>query len=134
MRCKNNGCQYVYCVCLSVFLFFVSIIVLVCPFVSSYCSCLFLCVCYCYYLFLCVCYCSCLSLCVCYCSCLLTFVWSYFCYFFLFLDQCVESVARYIQQQNYHVFEPKGVILGDPMDRGLRCVSLKYDKYAHTLD
>ena len=39
--------------------------------------------------------------------------------------QCVEKVARYIDEQNRNVFEPKGIVLGDPMDRGLRCVSYK---------
>ena len=30
----------------------------------------------------------------------------------------------YIQEQNYHVYEPRGVLFRDPMDRGLCCVSL----------
>ena len=38
--------------------------------------------------------------------------------------QCVDRVARYIEEQNRAVFEPKGIVIGDPMDRGLRCVSL----------
>ena len=41
----------------------------------------------------------------------------------LFL-QSVERVVRYIQQQNHDVYEQRGVVFGDPMDRGLRCVSL----------
>ena len=44
--------------------------------------------------------------------------------------QCVERVARYIEEQNRAVFEPKGIIIGDPMDRGLRCVSLMYRGHA----
>jgi hypothetical protein len=36
----------------------------------------------------------------------------------------VERVIRYIQQQNHDVYEQRGVVFGDPMDRGLRCVSL----------
>ena len=39
------------------------------------------------------------------------------------LLQCVERVARYIDEQNRNVFECKGIVFGDPMDRGLRCVS-----------
>ena len=37
--------------------------------------------------------------------------------------QNVEAVARYIQQQNRDMYERCGVTIGDPMDRGLRCVS-----------
>jgi len=37
--------------------------------------------------------------------------------------QNVEVVARYIQQQNRDIYERCGVTIGDPMDRGLRCVS-----------
>jgi len=37
--------------------------------------------------------------------------------------QCVGKVAKYIQQQNRDVYEPRGIVIGDPMDRGLRCVS-----------
>ena len=37
--------------------------------------------------------------------------------------QNVEAVARYIQQQNRDIYERCGVTIGDPMDRGLRCVS-----------
>ena len=44
------------------------------------------------------------------------------CSFSLF--QCVERVSRYIDERNREVFEPNGIIIGDPMDRGLRCVSL----------
>ena len=32
-------------------------------------------------------------------------------------------MIRYIQQQNHDVYEQRGVVIGDPMDRGLRCVS-----------
>ena len=37
--------------------------------------------------------------------------------------QSVERVAAFIQQQNHEVYEQRGIIIGDPMDRGLRCVS-----------
>ncbi len=37
--------------------------------------------------------------------------------------QNVAKIARYIQQQNREIYEPRGIIIGDPMDRGLRCVS-----------
>lgn len=39
-------------------------------------------------------------------------------------EKCVEKVARYIDEQNRNVFEPKGIVLGDPMDRGLRCIEV----------
>ena len=42
----------------------------------------------------------------------------------------MERVARYIDEQNRTVFEPKGIVIGDPMDRGLRCVSLMYRGHA----
>lgn len=38
----------------------------------------------------------------------------------------MEAVARYIESQNQKVYAERGVILGDPMDRGLRCVSLTF--------
>lgn len=41
----------------------------------------------------------------------------------VFLFQSVEKVARYIQQQNREVYLERGIVIGDPMDRGLRCVS-----------
>ena len=40
--------------------------------------------------------------------------------------KAVEAVARYIESQNQKVYAERGVILGDPMDRGLRCVSLTF--------
>ena len=43
----------------------------------------------------------------------------------LLFSQCVLDVAKYIQYQNREVYEQRGIILGDPMDRGLRCVSLQ---------
>lgn len=39
-------------------------------------------------------------------------------------SKAVETVARYIESQNQKVYAERGVMLGDPMDRGLRCVSL----------
>lgn len=47
------------------------------------------------------------------------------CHFFSPFE-CVERVSRYIDERNREVFEPNGIIIGDPMDRGLRCVSLMY--------
>ncbi|CAI8033933.1 Golgin subfamily A member 7 [Geodia barretti] len=41
-------------------------------------------------------------------------------------ERCVQDAAKYIQQQNREVYEQRGIILGDPMDRGLRCVSTLY--------
>ncbi|XP_003383906.1 PREDICTED: golgin subfamily A member 7-like [Amphimedon queenslandica] len=44
-------------------------------------------------------------------------------------QKCTERAARYIQERNYHIFERHGVLMGDPMDRGLRCieVNITYD-------
>ena len=41
-------------------------------------------------------------------------------------SQRVQDVAKYIQQQNREVYEQRGIIVGDPMDRGLRCVSFHF--------
>lgn len=43
-------------------------------------------------------------------------------------EQCVEEVGKYIQQQNRDVYEQRGVMLGDPMDRGLRCIEVNFSK------
>ena len=37
--------------------------------------------------------------------------------------QTVDTVAQYIQHQNHEIYEQRGITFGDPMDRGLRCVS-----------
>ena len=42
---------------------------------------------------------------------------------FFLCVQNVEAVARYIQRENRDKYERCGVTIGDPMDRGLRCVS-----------
>ena len=39
-------------------------------------------------------------------------------------EKCVERVSRYIDERNREVFEPNGIIIGDPMDRGLRCIEV----------
>ena len=57
--------------------------------------------------FVCVCACVCMRAYVCHTS----------------FSQRVQEVAKYIQQQNHEIYEQRGLILGDPMDRGLRCVS-----------
>ena len=43
-----------------------------------------------------------------------------------FFLQTVDTVAQYIQHQNHEIYEQRGITFGDPMDRGLRCVSFLY--------
>ena len=44
-------------------------------------------------------------------------------YTLFFCLQTVDNVARYLQHQNHEIYEQRGITFGDPMDRGLRCVS-----------
>ena len=37
--------------------------------------------------------------------------------------QCLKSLAEYINEQNQSVFVPRGLMITNPMDRGLRVVS-----------
>ena len=41
-------------------------------------------------------------------------------------EKCVDRVALYIVQQNKDVYEPLGVKICDPMQRGLRCIEIQY--------
>ncbi|KAI6658570.1 Golgin subfamily A member 7 [Oopsacas minuta] len=41
-------------------------------------------------------------------------------------EKCVDRVALYIVQQNKDVYEPLGVKICDPMERGLRCIEIQY--------
>eukprot|EP00800_Vazella_pourtalesii_P017016 TRINITY_DN5058_c0_g1_i2.p1 TRINITY_DN5058_c0_g1~~TRINITY_DN5058_c0_g1_i2.p1 ORF type:complete len:131 (+),score=14.47 TRINITY_DN5058_c0_g1_i2:125-517(+) len=41
-------------------------------------------------------------------------------------EKCVDRVALYIVQQNKDVYEPLGVHICDPMQRGLRCIEIQY--------
>jgi hypothetical protein len=39
-------------------------------------------------------------------------------------EKCIERASQYIQSENSRIYEPTGIILGDPMDRGLRCIEV----------
>ena len=41
-------------------------------------------------------------------------------------EKAVDRVALYIVQQNKDVYEPLGVKICDPMQRGLRCIEIQY--------
>lgn len=41
----------------------------------------------------------------------------------LFL-QVLKKISRYIQEQNEKIFAPRGLLLTDPVERGMRVVSL----------
>lgn len=41
------------------------------------------------------------------------------------LLQCLKRLAEYINEQNQSVFVPRGLMVTNPMDRGLRVVSFK---------
>ena len=43
--------------------------------------------------------------------------------FFSVLLQCLKRLAEYINEQNQSVFVPRGLMITNPMDRGLRVVS-----------
>lgn len=42
--------------------------------------------------------------------------------FFLSL-QCLKRLAEYVNEQNQSVFVPRGLMIVNPMERGLRVVS-----------
>ncbi|KAL5471275.1 hypothetical protein EMCRGX_G029371 [Ephydatia muelleri] len=46
-------------------------------------------------------------------------------------EKRVEEVAQYIRNQNAAVFEQHGIIIGDPMDRGLRCIEVNIIQERH---
>ena len=41
-------------------------------------------------------------------------------------EKCVDRVSLYVVQQNKDVYEPLGVKICDPMERGLRCIEIQY--------
>lgn len=41
-----------------------------------------------------------------------------------YYDRCLKRVTRLIQEQNESVWKPKGLLLTDPKDRGLRCIEV----------
>ncbi|CAF1087708.1 unnamed protein product [Didymodactylos carnosus] len=45
-------------------------------------------------------------------------------------EKCVKKAAHYINEQNEHVLNRQGILMLDPMEKGLRCVSNPKDKNA----
>ena len=41
--------------------------------------------------------------------------------------QVLKKIAKYIQEQNEKVYAPRGLLITDPIDRGMRVVSLTRD-------
>ena len=41
-----------------------------------------------------------------------------------YYDRCLKRVSRLIEDQNEQVWKPKGLLLTDPKDRGLRCIEI----------
>lgn len=41
-----------------------------------------------------------------------------------YYERCLKRVTRLIQEQNESVWKPKGLLLTDPKDRGLRCIEI----------
>ncbi|XP_014670202.1 PREDICTED: golgin subfamily A member 7-like [Priapulus caudatus] len=39
-------------------------------------------------------------------------------------EKCLKSIARYIQEQNKSVYLPRGLMIVDPIERGLRVVEI----------
>ena len=39
-------------------------------------------------------------------------------------DKTLKKVARYIAEQNEQVYLPRGLMLTDPIERGLRCIEI----------
>lgn len=44
--------------------------------------------------------------------------------FFLFFCKVLKKIAKYIQEQNEKVYAPRGLLITDPIERGMRVVSL----------
>lgn len=38
--------------------------------------------------------------------------------------QVLKKIAKYIQEQNEKIYAPRGLLLTDPIERGMRVVSL----------
>jgi len=58
---------------------------------------------------------------ICYAIICIVHLFSFSCWFVLF--QCLKRLAEYINEQNQNVFIPRGLMITNPMDRGLRVVS-----------
>ncbi len=45
------------------------------------------------------------------------------CVFLFVFAQVLKKIARYIKDQNEKIYAPRGLLLTDPIERGLRVVS-----------
>jgi len=41
-----------------------------------------------------------------------------------YYEKCVKKASQYIYQENQRLFVPRGLLMVDPMDRGLRCIEI----------
>ena len=53
--------------------------------------------------------------------------------FFLLLFQVLKKISGYIQEQNEKIFAPRGLLLTDPIERGMRVVSFQVPRTAERL-
>lgn len=44
--------------------------------------------------------------------------------FFFFFCKVLKKIAKYIQEQNEKIYAPRGLLITDPIERGMRVVSL----------
>lgn len=42
---------------------------------------------------------------------------------FFFFDKVLKKIAKYIQEQNEKIYAPRGLLITDPIERGMRVVS-----------
>lgn len=52
--------------------------------------------------------------------------------FFFIYFQVLKKIAKYIQEQNDKVYAPRGLLLTDPIERGLRVVSFPMFRTSQT--
>lgn len=45
------------------------------------------------------------------------------CPFLLVTFQVLKKIAKYIQEQNEKIYAPRGLLITDPIERGMRVVS-----------
>lgn len=43
---------------------------------------------------------------------------------FFFFSKVLKKIAKYIQEQNEKIYAPRGLLITDPIERGMRVVSL----------
>lgn len=44
-------------------------------------------------------------------------------------SQVLKKIAKYIQEQNEKIYAPRGLLITDPIERGMRVVSFVYDDF-----